>query len=707
MPSLPADFDRPVEVAHPYQTAAIGWLKAGWSPIPVRDKRPLVAGHHGKSGKSVTRELVNQWRERYPTANLAVRLPDGVIGIDVDAYDDKQGAVTLAQLEQERGPLPATVTTTARDDGISGIRWYRVRPAAWLSVAGPGIEIVHAGNRYVVAPPSIHHNGQPYRFEPERTTPPSPDDLAALPEAWVARLTRTPRVWVNGIASQAQFTGGVGHPRGLAILKKEVETDWPAAAGTHGWNNALYASSKRIFELVAGGWLADEATESALVTMACQADPAWEPDWIAATVASGRQEGLRNPRSLAPTPEVTPPVTPVPAQEGLAILDEVRAFLLKYVSYPNDWAVTAHALWIVHTHAMDAWDSTPRIAFLSPEKGSGKTRALEVTAALVPNHLHAFGTSSAAMFRVLSRPERPTILHDEIDTVFGPKAADHEDLRAVLNSGHRRGAVALRCTVEGKKIAVEELPSYCAVALAGLGNLPDTISSRSILVRMRRRAPSEPVTPWRARECEPQAHAIRDRIAGWVPGVLDVLREARPVMPDTVTDRDADVWEPLMAVADVAAAGRHVAGVAAREATADTPSDWAALSRVAAVAAVASSGDEEQTIGVQLLTDLELITRGDNAWRFRTVSIIQKLQGVEEGVWRDLNGRMLTAQSLAVILKPYGIKAQKWREGNRTERGYLLSELEEAWSRYLPSYPPPESRHNRHNRHGHQEGLHL
>jgi hypothetical protein len=84
-----------------------------------------------------------------------------------------------------------------------------------------------------------------------------------------------------------------------------------------------------------------------------------------------------------------------------------------------------------------------------------------------------------------------TILYDEIDTVFGPKAKENEEIRGLLNAGHRRGAVAGRCVVHGKRVETEEIPAYCAVALAGLGWLPDTILTRSIIIRMRRRAPGE------------------------------------------------------------------------------------------------------------------------------------------------------------------------------------------------------------------------
>ena len=71
-------------------------------------------------------------------------------------------------------------------------------------------------------------------------------------------------------------------------------------------------------------------------------------------------------------------------ENGAALLDEIELFLSRFIAYPSEAARVAHTLWIAHTHRMDVWDSTPRIAFLSPEPGSGKSRALEVTELLVP-----------------------------------------------------------------------------------------------------------------------------------------------------------------------------------------------------------------------------------------------------------------------------------------------------------------------------------
>ena len=84
---------------------------------------------------------------------------------------------------------------------------------------------------------------------------------------------------------------------------------------------------------------------------------------------------------------------------------------------------------------------------------------------VVPHPVEAINTTPAYLFRKVSDPAGlPTILYDKIDTLFGPRAKEHEEIRGIINAGHRRGAMAGRCVVKGKIVMTEELPAYCAVA---------------------------------------------------------------------------------------------------------------------------------------------------------------------------------------------------------------------------------------------------
>jgi Protein of unknown function (DUF3631) len=189
---------------------------------------------------------------------------------------------------------------------------------------------------------------------------------------------------------------------------------------------------------------------------------------------------------------------------------------------------------------MGSWESTPRIAFLSPEPGSGKTRALEITELLVPRAVEAVNVTPAYLFRKVGDQENmPTILFDEIDTVFGPRAKENEEIRGLLNAGHRRGAVAGRCVVRGKTVTTEEIQAYCPVAMGGLGGLPDTLLSRSVIINMRRRAPNEVIEPYRRRVHCREGWEIRDRIEKWGHTVSVSASQAWPEFPDGIADRDA------------------------------------------------------------------------------------------------------------------------------------------------------------------------
>ena len=280
-------------------------------------------------------------------------------------------------------------------------------------------------------------------------------------------------------------------------------------------------------------------------------------------------EIAQQPPDECPSEIVSCPVIEPAKSVGAELLESIYAFLKRFVAYPSVDACVAHTLWIAHTHLMEVWDSTPRIAFLSPEPASGKTRALEVTETLVPRPVEAMNATSAYIFRKISDPKGPpTILFDEIDTIFGPKAKENEELRGAINAGHRRGAMAGRCVMRGTAIETEELPAYCAVALAGLGKLPDTILTRSIVIHMRRRAATEHVEPYRRRLHAKTGNLLRDQLAAWSDQIRPTIIIA-PDMPLGIQDRDADVWEPLFSIADAAG------------------SDWPKRVRVAAVALVA------------------------------------------------------------------------------------------------------------------------
>jgi Protein of unknown function (DUF3631)/RepB DNA-primase N-terminal domain len=369
-------------------------------------------------------------------------------------------------------------------------------------------------------------------------------------------------------------------------------------------------------------------------------------------------------------------VTPDPNADGAVLLEDMHAFLARFIAYPSEDAHVAHTLWAAHTHLMDVWETTPRIAFLSAESQSGKTRALEVTELLVPRPVKAVNVSVAYLFRKVGAAEGlPTVLYDEVDTVFGAKAAgSSEEIRGLLNAGSRKGAVAGRCVMDGRTVRTEEIPAYSALALAGIGDLPDTILNRSVIVRMRRRSPGERVEPYRPRLHDAEGHALRDRLAAWAAGVAPrITAGGWPTLPETITDRAADMWETLVAVADVAG-GR-----------------WPDASRVAGVSLVLGFQEEAREVsrGARLLSDIRTVFEGYDVRS--TDTLLKELHACPESLWADIRGKPLSDIGLASRLRPYGIRPRTLRIGSATPRGYIRVDFEDAWTRYLPPVIPQKA----------------
>ena len=357
------------------------------------------------------------------------------------------------------------------------------------------------------------------------------------------------------------------------------------------------------------------------------------------------------------------------ADAGATLLCDVRDFIRRFCALPSEHDLNAIALWAAHAHMIEHFHTTPRLALLSPEPASGKTRVLEVLDLLVPQSMFCLSASPAAIFRTLAN-DPVTLLVDEVDTIFTRKGKDdsNEDLRALLNAGYKRGATIPRCV--GPKHDVQSFQVYCAVALAGLGDLPDTIMTRSVIIRMRRRLATERVEPFRPREHATAGHAIRDRLADWSGSVGATAGGAWPGLPACIEDRRAEVWEPLIAVADAAGG------------------EWPNVARKSAIAHCQSPPDGSVSLGVRLLSDLRTIF-GD-ALALSTDTILTRLcSGPEAGLgadapWSELRGKPLGVRGLAVFLGRYGVNSTKVKIDGRALQGYRAEHLWDAWKRYLP-----------------------
>jgi putative DNA primase/helicase len=407
-------------------------------------------------------------------------------------------------------------------------------------------------------------------------------------------------------------------------------------------------------------WLAERAEipveeRRAQLSLLIDGVPLWSPKATSVPASTtrpkqGRALALQDPE---PWPE------PV---DGASLIGEFVATFKRHLALPPH-ADMSLALWALNAHAHDAATVSPILALSSPEKRCGKSTALHILSALVPRALMAASITPASLFRAVES-YGPTLLVDEADTFL----RENDELRGLLNAGHtRRGAVVIRTT--GDDFEPRAFSTWCPKAIALIGRLPGTLEDRSILLTMRRRAPHEKVERLRLdrlHELEP----LRRRAARWALDHLEALRQADPTTPEALHDRAADNWRPLLAIADLAA------------------EEWHERARAAALALSGGDAVPDGSTGELLLGDISEVFDSRRTDRLSSADLVDALAAREDRPWAEWRqGKPLSKNGLARLLKPFGIFSSSVRIGDSTPKGYHRDCFEEAWRRYLPLTP--------------------
>jgi hypothetical protein len=363
-----------------------------------------------------------------------------------------------------------------------------------------------------------------------------------------------------------------------------------------------------------------------------------------------------------------------PNLSGAEVLGGLVTFIRRFVALSYVQVVMV-ALWVLHTHAIDAADCTPYLHIKSAEKRSGKTRLLEVLALLAARPWLTGRVSSAVLVRKTAN-EQPSLLLDESDVAFKGDKEYAEALRGILNAGFRRGGVTSLCVGQGANLSYRDFPVFSPKAIAGIGKLPDTIADRAVPIELRRRRQGEHVERFRQRKVEPEAVPLHSAAAAWAKANLTALADAEPELPDELDDRAQDIVEPLLAIAEA------VGG------------EWPERARHAAVALLTGEHrDDAESLGVRLLRDIRVTFDAVSADKLTTGKLLEQLLKHDDAPWRYLNGGPLDANKLARMLKPYGIAPKQFKESGGKARGYLRAHVEDAWARYVPEPGTPVPSH--------------
>lgn len=364
-----------------------------------------------------------------------------------------------------------------------------------------------------------------------------------------------------------------------------------------------------------------------------------------------REQNL--PESMKPVEFWPDPV------DGGALLSAISDTVGTYMILPK-YAAETVALWCIFAHCHEAAEHSPILAIQSPEKRCGKTTMLNIIGRLVPVPLPAANVTTPVIFRAIET-FHPTLLLDEVETFI---LKDNE-MRGVLNSGFtRESAVALRCV--GDEHEPRPFSTWCPKVGALIGNLPDTLQDRSIVITLRRRLVSERSERFGRSAYEPTLMLHR-QAARWAADHLDVLAIANdPPMPNKLDDRAEDAWRPLLAIADV------VGG------------KWPDKARKAAEAISGATAADavSQSKGVLLLAHIRELFRSLDATSLQSSYLVHKLNENEEWPWGEWRGgKPISARGVAMKLKRYGVRPNQKSAGSF----YSAADFEDAWARYLPA----------------------
>jgi putative DNA primase/helicase len=425
---------------------------------------------------------------------------------------------------------------------------------------------------------------------------------------------------------------------------------------------------------------------------------AYENGRVAAAAALGWRASVldkdRDARRRARAKQGDDPVTqnieatpwPDPVTDLGAVLDEAVREVKRFLVVPNSAYLDTIALWAAHTHLVPrkelGVEYTPRFGFQSPIHECGKSTGLKCVHFMSHNPRAAASITSSAMFRAVDA-FGISLMVEEGDQVF--KGAN-PDLLAIMNAGaDKMLAKVMRSekTDEGKFVP-REFSCFAPVAFTSIKQVPKTLQSRSIVLRMRRAAQGE---RWEQLTLRTRGTLIDigRRFMRWA---ADLGELPDPDLPKDLFNRIEDRWFVLFQIAGLAGG------------------DWLERCRKAAMADLALGKADAADGGPDgdLLRDVWQVFHASKKPRMFTKEICSSLLALDESPWTTTkHGQPVDEYYLKAHLRDFlpedaeKIAPRKWTEGKVQARGFDQLHLEDAFRRYLseglpcPSPPPQQN----------------
>lgn len=332
------------------------------------------------------------------------------------------------------------------------------------------------------------------------------------------------------------------------------------------------------------------------------------------------------------------------------VLEAIGGVIDKYAIFPNRESRDAVVLWISHSWVYKNFVATPRLHIYSSEPGSGKTRVMDLVCGMVRKSQDAVNARPSMIYEAIDMNESVTFSIDEVDNLFGRKGSNnaYKQLLAVLNAGFTSKGT----TLAGSPGSYREMSLFTPVVMAGMGRLPDALHTRSIRIPMRKAGSAGNLEAFRARKVEFEFSQVRSMLEKWARSTGPALELLFPDIP--LNDRDADKWEPLFCIAEMAG------------------DDW--LKRVSRAARLLERDDagDDIPMSVRMLRDIEtIITEGGLSERDNIFTRVLQAGLVDLG-WDE---RFVRDRAIAKVLGDFAIEPGTVRVDKATAKGYKVSDL--------------------------------
>jgi putative DNA primase/helicase len=360
---------------------------------------------------------------------------------------------------------------------------------------------------------------------------------------------------------------------------------------------------------------------------------------------------------------------------GDALIVELIQVILLFVAIEYQHALVV-ALWILFTWVFEhRAETNPFLRITSPQPICGKTTLMKLIAKLSRTALPVSSATVSSFVRTMMK-ERRTLILDEADAFLH----DNEKFRNVLDAASDPDFATVALSVKRDDWEPVNIDVFIPIAIASIGTLRrmQTVESRSITIPLKRAKSSElkGLTKGRQRTLRIATKPFPARCARWAADNHAALTV--PTMPESVSGREQDCWEPLISIAD------RIGGEIARKA------------RDTMLKMSQARGDADESIGILLLTDLKLVFA--EAGTLFSKDLCAALSAIEDRPWAEYsNGRSLTPNQLARIIRPFDILPGTVRIGERTSKGYHRKQFEDAFDRYLQSHTATTGRTGCHN----------